>query len=148
MLTSIVYILFAGAVGGFLNGIATDWKLLIPTLLPVTNEIKVWRPGIVGNILAGAISALLLWSIYSSSYVNLVNDVEPFHVSLFTVDFSVLVGLVGSRIMTVLLDDKILKLCSFIAMSTDPTADYLSMDASPIDILIMAVAHKSKNSPS
>jgi hypothetical protein len=51
----------AGALGGLLNAYFTDHGLRRPTVLN-----GVWCPGAIGNIVVGAVSAIVSWALYGS----------------------------------------------------------------------------------
>src|ERR1700757_4702100 len=51
----------AGAVGGLLNAFFADHGLKRPSFLH-----GIWCPGAVGNVVVGAISAVVSWALYGS----------------------------------------------------------------------------------
>ena len=59
----------AGATGGVINALLTDKGFIKPDKERV-GDVKVYRPGFIGNIFTGAIAAGVSWGLYGplSSY--------------------------------------------------------------------------------
>ncbi|MDQ3246218.1 MAG: hypothetical protein M3Q52_04875 [Pseudomonadota bacterium] len=55
--------LLFGAMGGVLNALVTDNGFFLPAKQDVEGR-HLWRPGFVGNIIAGAGAALVSWGMY------------------------------------------------------------------------------------
>jgi hypothetical protein len=51
----------AGAVGGMLNAYFSDHGLKRPTVMN-----GIWCPGAIGNVIVGAVSAIVSWALYGS----------------------------------------------------------------------------------
>ena len=146
MLIAITIILIAGAVGGVINGIISDSGVPLPGPVLVKDGMTVWRPGILLNILLGAVAAFLFWSIYGSGNdVDLMNPPSTFSMPLLTVGFSILTGIGGARWITNEVDKYILKKSTAMAMNADSTTTQHIMNASSIDVLKMVATQEAKN---
>ena len=88
-------IMSAGAVGGALNAYFADHGLKRPT---VVNGI--WCPGALGNIIVGALSAVVSWALYGSGAVVDIAKPTPrelISLRLTALAGALLVGVAGAR---------------------------------------------------
>ena len=102
----------AGAVGGIINAYFADHGLKRPT---VVNGI--WCPGTIGNIIVGAVSAIISWALYGSGAgvdvaMAKANTREIISLRLSALAGALLVGIAGARWLTneadkVLLDQSV-----------------------------------------
>ncbi|MDO9149984.1 MAG: hypothetical protein Q8K07_19925 [Methylicorpusculum sp.] len=88
-----------GALGGLVNcAIAGEF------VMPQRDAAKgIWRPGWVGNVLIGAVAALVVWAMYGplASYDLATPDkTKPLTLTLSQLFVSVLIGLGGGNILT------------------------------------------------
>ena len=60
----LLYIFLAGAVGGAANALMTDNGFIMPKSEDVDGKTTVLRPGYIGNILIGAVGAVVSWGLY------------------------------------------------------------------------------------
>ena len=96
-----------GAFGGFVNG-AISGEFRLPHL---DRDAKVWKPGWLGNVLAGGVAAVVVWGIYGPlASFDLTGGQPPeAHFTLAQLLTSVVVGLGGGRILTLESQKLILK---------------------------------------
>lgn len=109
----------AGAIGGVVNAIMTDNGFLKPKNEKVDGGNTVLRPGYLGNILLGAIAAIVSWGLYGplSSYFvmgtteALKANTSPENVglSLASLVGAVLVGIGGARWLSNEVDKNLLR---------------------------------------
>src|SRR5438552_3140303 len=59
----LLYIAFAGALGGVVNALVTDKGFYLPSKEQV-DAITIYKPGWIGNVLLGAIAAAISWGLY------------------------------------------------------------------------------------
>lgn len=142
MFTPIAIVVGAGAIGGIVNGVMADKGLVLPGKMLVEG-IPVWRLGVLGNILIGAVAAFVAWALYGSGGVDLMDPPSNIKMPALTVGFSVLIGIAGPKYITDQLDKNILKKSTAMAMNADPTTKQHIMEASPIDVLKMAATKES-----
>jgi hypothetical protein len=92
----VVLVFVAGALGGILNALITDNGFIFPTFATISNGMHIWRPGVLGNLIVGAIAAVVSWALYSPSAGLPVGD---FNAPLTWAGFAsaVLVGVGGAR---------------------------------------------------
>lgn len=98
----------AGALGGILNAVTTDNGFIIPKLAAMPDGASIWRPGILGNLIVGAIAAVVSWALYGPSAGLPVGD---FKAELTWAGFAsaVLVGVGGARWLSAEVDKTLLK---------------------------------------
>jgi hypothetical protein len=91
----VVLVFVAGALGGILNALITDNGFIFPTFATISNGARIWRPGVLGNLIVGAIAAVVSWALYSPSAGLPVGD---FDAALTWAGFAsaVLVGVGGA----------------------------------------------------
>jgi hypothetical protein len=97
---SIFYAIFViaglGAVGGLVN-CAVAGEFALPH---VDRDAKVWRPGWIGNVVAGAIAAPVIWGIYGPLAGRSIITAEPIDLTLIQAFTSIVIGFSGGRILT------------------------------------------------
>jgi hypothetical protein len=96
-----------GAAGGIVNCIV----LGAHRVLPAYDGEKIWHPGWAGNLFLGGIASVLIWGIYGSSASFDLLGKTPFegHLTVAQLLTSVVVGMGGSRILTLELQKLILR---------------------------------------
>jgi len=107
-------VLLTGAVGGAINAFISDNGFALPREENVNNVI-IFRPGFIGNILIGAIAAIVTWGL-SGSYSNTTLlgpqagiGAEDYSLTLSMLASSLLVGIGGARTLTNESDKALLK---------------------------------------
>jgi hypothetical protein len=98
----------AGALGGVLNAVMTDNGFILPQFAAVQNNARIWRPGVLGNLVVGAVAAVVSWALYGPSAGLPVGD---FKAELTWAGFAaaVLVGIGGARWLSAEVDKSLLK---------------------------------------
>ena len=98
----------AGALGGILNAVMTDNGFIQPQFVTAEDGSRIWRPGILGNLIVGAVAALVSWALYGPSAGLPVGD---FKAELTWAGFAsaVLVGIGGARWLSSEVDKSLLK---------------------------------------
>lgn len=94
----LILIAVLGAVGGFANCLITG-EFVLPKY---DNDNKIWRPGWVGNILVGAIAAVVVGGMYgplSQVVINGAQQVIP-QLTIAQLVGAIVVGLGGGNILT------------------------------------------------
>jgi len=103
-----IIIFLIGAMGGIQNALLSDNGFFLPKLEKI-DSVKVWRPGVVGNMVFGAGASLITWGLYGpfSQYALIsLQQSEQGSVSLTIASLvgAFLTGIGGSRIITNELD--------------------------------------------
>jgi len=101
--------LTAGALGGILNAVTTDNGFIVPQFAQVDGGgARIWRPGVIGNVVVGAIAALVSWALYGPAAGLPIGD---FKAELTWAGFAsaVLVGIGGARWLSAEVDKSLLK---------------------------------------
>ena len=82
-----------GALGGIVNS-AISGEFNYPRFDPAA---KVWRPGWIGNVLVGAVAALVVWGVYGplASYDLVTGRAIELHLTVAQLLTSLVVGLSG-----------------------------------------------------
>src|SRR5205814_882268 len=70
-----------------------------PRLSPVSQLLD-WRPGWIGNVVAGAIAAPVIWGIYGPLAGRSITAPEPIELTLIQAFTSIVIGFGGGRILT------------------------------------------------
>jgi len=87
-----------GAIGGLLNcAIAKEF------VLPGFDKVlRVWRPGWIGNVLIGAVAAVVVWGIYGplASYDLVKGQSQEVNFTISQLLTSIIIGLGGGNILT------------------------------------------------
>lgn len=112
----IAIVAVAGAVGGVVNALLTDNGFAMPRPEQTTQGFTIFRIGVVGNVIVGAVAAAVSWGLYGPSSAFIVVGTSPagtppvpatLSVSgLFT---AVLIGIGGARWLTNEVDKRLLK---------------------------------------
>ncbi len=98
----------AGALGGLVNAVTTDNGFIFPKFASVPDGGNIWRPGVLGNLIVGAIAAVVSWALYGPAAGLPVGD---FKAELTWAGFAsaVLVGVGGARWLSAEVDKTLLK---------------------------------------
>jgi uncharacterized membrane protein len=141
--TIILIILGAGAVGGVINALMTDNGFVLPKYEDASGN-KILRPGVIGNVLIGAIAAVISWGLYGpfASYLILSSkpsEADP-SLSLASLVGGVLIGIAGAKWLSNEVDKKLLKATAVAAAAGTPSTDAAVriMAASPAKALAIA----------
>ena len=136
----------AGAVGGFLNALVYSRGFVMPH--PIKDEqVTIWHPGFLGNILVGGFAAIISWGLYgpanSVPVFGSSAGLEPSSLLTFaTLAGAALVGLGGARWIMSEVDKQLLKstASSLAAHGTDPSVTRQIMLARPREAFEIAKA--------
>lgn len=108
-------IFVAGAIGGLVNALTTDNGFLMPRQETVL-EATIYRPGYLGNVIIGAIGAVVSWGLYGPLSAYPLFDTaartaatNAGGVSLASLVGAVLVGVGGARWLTSEVDKTLLR---------------------------------------
>ena len=94
-------VVVAGGIGGFFNALLTDRGLIFPKSEELDSGGRIWRPGWLGNVLVGALSAFINWGLYGQfTGAGSVGTLSIFVGAL-------LIGLGGSRLLTREIEKKV-----------------------------------------
>lgn len=129
----LLYIFLAGAVGGIVNALMTDNGFILPKSEDVDGKTTVLRPGYIGNIVIGAIGAVISWGLYGPLSSVLIAgtpealkaNVSPEKVglSLASLVGAVMIGVAGARWLTSEVDKNLLKAAASQAAGSQPSVD-------------------------
>jgi len=146
----LLYVFFAGAVGGVINALMTDNGFILPKKEDVDGKASVLRPGYLGNILIGAIGAVVSWGLYGPLSSVLIagtpealqTNVSPDKIglSLASLVGAILIGIAGARWLTSEVDKNLLKAAASTAAgshSSNDASQQIAM-ASPANALAIA----------
>jgi hypothetical protein len=128
----LLYVFLVGAVGGVVNALMTDNGFILPKSEDVDGKTTVLRPGYLGNILIGAVGAVVSWGLYGPlSSFNIVGTSEaltanasPERVGLTLAALvgAVMVGVAGARWLTSEVDKNLLKAAASQAAGSQSSA--------------------------
>ncbi|MDD1751798.1 MAG: hypothetical protein LUQ38_01755 [Methanotrichaceae archaeon] len=128
-LNIVAIILFSGAIGGIVNAIVSDNGFIKPREEDLDN-VSIVRPGFIGNILVGAISAFISWGLYGAysgvmiySTSNGANFSSEMGVSISAISGAILVGMGGARWLTNEVDKSLLRTAAASAAASMPSKD-------------------------
>ena len=136
----------AGALGGVANALITDNGFFLPQREQTSDKTTIVRPGFLGNILVGMISALISWGLYSSfGTVEIFQSTSanlPPNISftIASVVGAMLVGVSGARWLSNEVDKRLLRTAAVEATAkpaSQESAQVMST-ASPVQALAIA----------
>jgi hypothetical protein len=118
-------ILGAGAVGGIGNAMITDNGFPLPQWKQVDGA-KILRPGVLGNVLLGALGALVSWGLLSSVSTLIIfsgNQAMSADLTVGTLIGAIIAGLGGARVLTSEVDKNLLKAAASEAAMATPSPE-------------------------
>ena len=129
----LLYIFLAGAIGGVVNAVMTDNGFIKPKREVVDGKTIIWRPGYFGNILIGAVAAVVSWGLYGPLSSVLIagtsealdENVSPDKIGLTLAALvgAVMIGIGGARWLTNEVDKSLLKATAVKAAGAVGTPD-------------------------
>jgi len=106
--TCVALILTAGSIGGVVNALLSDNGFILPR-----RENGIWCPGILSNILIGALSAFISWAFYGSgAAIELAVGAttrDQISLKIPALAGACLVGVAGAKWLTNEVDKRLLK---------------------------------------
>ena len=148
-----------GALGGVVNALMTDNGFLVPKAEQADGGTTVIRPGFLGNVLIGAVAAVISWGLYGPLSAYFVAGTrqaletnaspEKLGLSLAALVGAMLVGVGGARWLSNEVDKKLLKAAAAQAAGREssPSAAQQIASASPSQALKVARAMPSRDAP-
>lgn len=129
MLTLLGAVFLAGAVGGVVNALISDNGFVAPRYVE-SDESRILRPGFLGNVLIGGVSACVSWGLYGPlGAVSIIGGPADagagtaVGVTLAALVGAVLVGVGGARWLTNEVDKRLLKAAAAEAASRPASAE-------------------------
>ncbi len=128
LLIVLVAILLSGAVGGIFNAIISDNGFIWPREENV-NNVSIFRPGFIGNIILGAVASFISWGLYGAYsstmlYGSLTGiSTGDFGITISTLAGSLLVGIGGARWLTNEVDKSLLRTAAVTAAAAKQSFD-------------------------
>jgi hypothetical protein len=94
-----------GAMGGIVNSFQTGERNIWPKY---DDDLKIWRPGWMGNAFIGAVAAVVVWMVYGplAAFDLAGSDSSKISLTLMQLGSSSIVGLSGGKILTLLAQQK------------------------------------------
>lgn len=121
----IAIILFSGALGGIINALVSDNGFIRPREERLEN-VKILRPGFLGNMLVGAVAAFTSWGLYgaysgvmvfsSSSGIAVSSEIG---LTISAIAGAILVGIGGARWLTNEVDKSLLRTAAATAAASN-----------------------------
>ncbi len=118
----LITIAAAGGVGGVVNALMSDNGFVLPKSASSGNG-KILRPGFLGNILIGAVAAVISWGLYgpfADFAVIGAGDARAVMLTLAALVGALLVGVGGARWLTNEVDKTLLRAAASRAAAGDP----------------------------
>ena len=110
---------FSGAIGGVVNAFMTDNGFLLPKSDSTSSGTTILRPGYLGNVLVGAVAAVLSWGLYgplSTFFITgttqaMASNTAPENVglSISSLVGAILIGIGGARWLSSEVDKTLLR---------------------------------------
>ena len=129
----LLFIALAGAVGGVVNAIMTDNGFLLPRKEQASSGTTIVRPGYLGNVLIGAVAAVISWGLYGplSAYfiagtpqaIAANSSPEMVGLSLASLVGALLVGVGGARWLSSEVDKNLLRTAAAQAASKQSSVE-------------------------
>ena len=127
----LIVVFVAGALGGLVNALLSENGFILPKKQLADRSGKeegIWRPGYLGNILVGAVAAVISWGLYGpfSSTVlfgaSIPEAVLP-HITLSAFVGAILVGVGGAKWLSDEVDKRLLKAAASEAAKKEASVD-------------------------
>jgi len=132
-----------GAVGGLTSGFQVDRGFTMPQFIENDDRGRIWHPGFLGNMLTGAVAAVISWVLYGQSSQALIGT-AGLPMTLSTMGAAFIVGLSGSGWLANAVGKNLLQAAASraaAATSSPEMADKM-LKATPADALNMANSMK------
>jgi len=129
-------VFLAGAIGGLVNAMITDNGFFCPRVEQV-KSIRVVRPGCIGNVFVGAVTAVISWGLYGPfAEANLLEN-HKLSLTPSTFAGAILIGVAGAKWLTSEVDKRLLKAAVSQAAKahSSPEAAEQMLMASPAETL-------------
>lgn len=145
----LLYIASAGGIGGVVNALVTDKGFYLPSKEQV-DDLTIYRPGWIGNVIIGAISATISWGLYgpvaalfiagTAEAMKTNTAPDKIGLTLSSLVGAALIGVGGARWLTNEVDKTLLKAAASKAAGaqSSPSASQQMALASPIQALNIA----------
>ena len=110
----LLIVFIAGAIGGIVNALLSDNGFILPKK-EMNGKVNIIRPGYLGNIFVGGISAIISWGLYgpfAAAYIiGGINNsnMASIGLSLSSLVGALLVGVGGARWLTNEVDKTLLR---------------------------------------
>lgn len=135
-------VFLAGGIGGIVNALLTDNGFMLPKKASADGNY-IWRPGIIGNVLIGAVAAIISWGLYGPfANFDILKKPVAGDPTLSVAAFvgAILVGVGGAKWLSNEVDKKLLKATAAAAAGSQPSSDGAAniMTASPARALEIA----------
>ena len=135
-------ILGAGAIGGIGNALITDNGFLRPQWKEADGA-KILRPGVFGNVILGALGALVSWGLLSSVSTLVVfsgNQAMSADLTVGTLIGAIIAGLGGARVLTAEVDKNMYKAAASEAAMGTPNPEKAKAIANSTPAAAMDIA--------
>lgn len=139
-----LFALGAGGAGGIINALMTDNGFIMPKQAVTDLGANIWRPGMFGNVLIGAIAALVSWGLYGSAAGESVMSNTPVAFTWAAMTGAILVGTAGARWLTSEVDKTMLKATAAAAASTPANGPLAGQLATLPPAAALAAAQSAK----
>ena len=150
LISVLIVVFIAGAIGGAVNALLSDNGFTMPKKSPTNgaNGAGIWRPGYLGNIVIGAVAAVISWGLYgpfSAAYLlgsSLTPETAPqrFGITLSAFVGAILVGVGGAKWLSDEVDKRLLKAAASEAAKKEasPEVSAQILASSPAEALNVA----------
>jgi hypothetical protein len=97
----ILFIAGAGFVGGLLNAFFAAEGFILGRVDKLPDGSTIWRPGFLGNVVVGGVTAIVLTALYSPlGSLKLKSTASTYDLTLAELAGALLSGLGGARLLT------------------------------------------------
>jgi len=130
----------AGAVGGAINALLADNGFIIrPFMERRVQGAHIIHPGFVGNVLIGAVAAVVSWGLYGPFASMDLLEREALSLTPSTFASSILVGVAGAKWLTSEVDKRLLRVAASQAAKgrSSPETSAQILISSPAEALRM-----------
>jgi hypothetical protein len=97
LLHVIVTLVVAGAVGGLVNALLSTEGFVLWHVQILADGNRVWRPGFLGNVFVGSVSAFVLGGLYGPLAQTLVGTTAVIPINVGVIAGAVVSGVGGAR---------------------------------------------------
>lgn len=120
--STFIAIFIAGALGGVFNALLADNGWLFPRKV-TTERGTIMQPGFIGNILSGAVAAVISWGLYSPIASVPLTQIPTNSLTPAAICGAMLVGVAGAHWLTNEVDKRLLKEAVSEAAKAQPSTE-------------------------
>jgi hypothetical protein len=107
LLQVIVTLIVAGAIGGLVNAFLAGEGFIVPRTETLADGNRIWKPGFLGNVFVGSVTAFVLGGLYGPLSQTIVGNGATITINVGVIAGAVVSGVGGARLLTQEVENKL-----------------------------------------